>query len=178
MHFRAVAAVLALAASATLGGCGSLLTEGSAAGAGIGAAAVANAFTKNGAVTAGIGLGAQAAAMAGVQYVEKKAHKAEQDAIAGIAGPLAPGAVSTWQIVHGVPLEADEHGEVTVSRIIASAAPSPGAGPLSCKEIVFSVDDQDQVPHRSFYTAAICQDGAAWRWASAEPATERWGALQ
>ncbi len=63
-------------------------------------------------------------------------------------------------------------GEVTVSRVISSGA-------LDCKEIVFSVESGGALaPDRTFYTAAICRDGAAWRWASAEPATERWGALQ
>ena len=25
---------------------------------------------------------------------------------------------------------------------------------------------------------AVCRDGETWKWASAEPATERWGSLQ
>jgi hypothetical protein len=32
--------------------------------------------------------------------------------------------------------------------------------------------------HRAFYTANVCLDGKQWKWASAEPATERWGSLQ
>jgi hypothetical protein len=44
---------------------------------------------------------------------------------------------------------------------------------------VFSVDTvEKKQPHRAFYTATVCQDGAVWKWASAEPATARWGALQ
>ncbi len=155
-----------------LSGCGSLLTEGSSAGAGIGAAAVSNAITKNGAVTAGIGLGAQAAALAGVQYLEKRVHRSEQDAIAAVAGPLPPGGISPWHITHDLPIEANEQGEVTVSRAISS-------GPIDCKEIVFSVDTvHDKMPQRAFYTATVCRDGQVWKWATAEPATERWGALQ
>ncbi len=65
------------------------------------------------------------------------------------------------------PIESNEHGEVTVSRTLGSAD-------IACKEIVFSVDDSA----RAFYTATICRDGTAWKWATAEPATERWGALQ
>ena len=52
-------------------------------------------------------------------------------------------------------------------------------GPLECREIVFSVDaGSGERPRRGFYLAAICRDGETWRWASAEPATERWGSLQ
>ena len=44
---------------------------------------------------------------------------------------------------------------------------------------MFSVETtRRRVVQRAFYVATICQDGARWRWASAEPATERWGALQ
>jgi len=178
-HFFHAAALASLTA---LGGCGSLLTQGAAVGAGIGGAAAAHALTNNGAVTAGIGLGAQAAAQAGVQYLERRVHKDEQDEIARVAGALPPGAVTRWQISHDVPIESDEHGQVTVSRIITTQSPvaTPAAGILSCKEVVFSVETQpDHEPlRREFYTAAICQDGKAWKWASAEPATERWGSLQ
>ena len=45
--------------------------------------------------------------------------------------------------------------------------------------MVFSVDRATKAgPDRAFYTTMVCRDGAAWKWASAEPATERWGALQ
>ncbi|MBV8524582.1 MAG: hypothetical protein JOY71_21080, partial [Acetobacteraceae bacterium] len=39
-------------------------------------------------------------------------------------------------------------------------------------------EQQRWVPRRTFYTTNICLDGTTWRWAAAEPATERWGALQ
>ena len=59
-----------------------------------------------------------------------------------------------------------------MSRVIST-------GPLECKEIVFSVDSgQGERLKRGFYIAALCRDGGAWKWASAEPATERWGSLQ
>jgi hypothetical protein len=35
-----------------------------------------------------------------------------------------------------------------------------------------------KVLNRAFYTATVCLDGAKWKWASAEPATARWGSLQ
>jgi hypothetical protein len=61
---------------------------------------------------------------------------------------------------------------VTVSRLI-------GGTELSCKEIVFSVDaTRDGAAVSAFYVATICRDGTRWRWATAEPATSRWGSLQ
>lgn len=171
----ALLAALAIAVvSAALSGCSSLYAESATAGAGIAGAAVAGAITNNAAVATGIGLGAVAAARAGVQYSERVIHRNTQDGIAQIAGPLDVGGVAPWSVTHTVPLEEDEHGRVTVSRVIST-------GTLDCKEIVFSVDRTatPNVPAASaFYVASICRDGIAWKWASAEPATERWGALQ
>jgi hypothetical protein len=169
-----VLAVLAVAVSSALSGCSSLYTEGATAGAGIAGAAIAGQVTNNAAVATGIGLGAVAAARAGVQYSQRVVHRNTQDGIAKIAGPLEVGAVAPWSVTHSVPIEDDEHGRVTVSRTIS-------AGTLDCKEIVFSVDHiaTKNVPASSaFYVASICRDGENWKWASAEPATERWGALQ
>ncbi len=165
---------LAVTISSALSGCSSLYTEGATAGAGIAGAALAAKVTRNAAVATGIGLGAVAAARAGVQYSERVVHKNTQDGIAKIAGPLDVGAIAPWSVTHSVPIEDDEHGRVTVSRTIS-------AGALDCKEIVFSVDQTatQNVPASSaFYVASICRDGDNWKWASAEPATERWGALQ
>ncbi len=127
-------------------------------------------MTHNAGVVTGIGLGVQAAARAGLQYTERKVHQTEQDHIASAAGALPVGGVAKWQAVHAIPIEADEQGEVTVSRML-------GGGGITCKEIVFSVDHAGNAAHE-FYTATICRDGNAWKWATAEPATERWGALQ
>ena len=165
---------LAVAITSALSGCSSLYTEGATAGAGVAGAALAAKVTSNAAVATGIGLGAVAAARAGVQYSERVVHKNTQDGIAKIAGPLEVGAIAPWSVTHSMPIEDDEHGRVTVSRTIS-------AGALDCKEIVFSVDQTatQNVPASSaFYVASICRDGDNWKWASAEPATERWGALQ
>ncbi|MGH7121885.1 MAG: hypothetical protein ACREFP_23315 [Acetobacteraceae bacterium] len=165
-----VAALFALAVAP--GGCSSVLTAGTAAGAGAAGAGIAHAVTHNAGVTTGIGLGVLAAANAGLQYTERVAHRAEQDRIAAAAGILPVGAVGHWQVTHNIPIEADEHGEVTVSRVLGG----PG---FACKEIVYSVDHAGkQGTRRAFYTTTICRDGTAWKWALAEPATERWGSLQ
>jgi hypothetical protein len=161
--------VLALLA---LPGCQALLTEGTSTTAGIGGASIADAVGANAATTTGIGLGVQALGRAGLQYAQRRTHRAAQDQVAAAAGPLQVGGVAGWATNHAVPVEPNERGQVAVSRVIST-------GPLECKEIVFSVDaGRGERLRRGFYLAAICRDGDTWKWASAEPATERWGSLQ
>ena len=161
--------VLALLA---LPGCQALLTEATSATAGIGGAGLAEAVGANAATTTGIGLGVQAVGRAGLQYAQRLTHKAAQDRIAAVAGPLPLGSIGDWATDHTIPVEPNERGQVTVSRVISTGA-------LDCKEIVFSVDTgRGEKLRRGFYLAAVCRDGEAWKWASAEPATERWGSLQ
>jgi hypothetical protein len=163
---------LALGSLLVLSACSDLLTQGTADLAGIGGAAAAHAVTKNAGVTTAIGLGVTSLALAGLQSEERAVHGVEQDRIAEAAGGLPLDTVGTWSVNHTVPIEDDERGEVVVSRDI-------GMPDLHCREIVFSVDTmQDKHPQRAFYTATICLDGSQWKWASAEPATPRWGSLQ
>jgi hypothetical protein len=158
--------------AALLCGCTSVLSEGTSAGAGVTAAGITRGTTRNAALITGIGLGVQAVARAGLKYTERKVHQTEQDRIAAVAGTLPVGAVGGWQVAHTIPIEADEHGEVTVSRQV-------GGGEIVCKEIVFSVNHTGKNGvSREFYTATICRNGDVWKWATAEPATERWGGLQ
>jgi hypothetical protein len=170
-----LAAVLAGAlVCSSLTGCNSLYSEGATTGAGIAGAGIAGAITSNAAVATGIGLGVLAGARAGVQYSQRVVHTDTQDKIAAAAGPLPVGSVAPYVSTHSFPIEEDEKGRVTVSRTISS-------GPLDCKEIVFSVDrdaTKDHPADSAFYVAAVCRDGSKWKWASAEPATPRWGALQ
>lgn len=155
-----------------LAGCQSLVLEGSSAGAGIAGAAIAQKVTDNAAVTTGIGVGVQAATRSAVQYVQREMHGYTQEVIATAAGKLQEGEVSAWRSVHSIPMEPDEHGRVTVSRTISQ-------GMLECKEIVFSIDsEENSVPRNEFYVASICKDNNRWVWATAEPAVSRWGALQ
>jgi hypothetical protein len=164
--------VLLLACAGAVSGCESVLTASTADVAGIAGAGIAGAVTKSPAGAAAIGLGVAAAANAGMQSVERDVHRAEQDRIAQAAGPLDPGVVGHWSVSHTIPVEANEHGDLVVTRLV-------GAADFACKEIIFSVDTIDKtVVKRAFYTATVCQDGAVWKWASAEPATARWGSLQ
>ena len=169
---RAAIALMLASTAAPLAGCSSLLTQGSADAAGVAGAGIAGAISKDAAVGAAIGLGVASVANAGVQYAERRAHNTEQDSLADVAGRLDVGGVANWSIIHAVPIEADEHGQVAVSRLL-------GGDDFTCKEIVFSVDRGTAAkPDRAFYTATVCRDGDRWKWATAEPATARWGALQ
>ncbi|WP_428984110.1 hypothetical protein [Ralstonia psammae] len=155
-----------------LSGCSSLMSEGTTTAAGIGGAALAAKVTDNAAVATGIGLGVQAGARAALQHSQRVIHTETQDHIAQIAGALVDNTVGNWQIKHRIPLEPDEHGRVVVTRSIN--------GPLvNCKEILFTVDGmEDGAAKVDFFVASICHDGKQWKWATAEPATARWGSLQ
>lgn len=169
---RAFGGTAVLVAFGALTGCSSFLQQGAGAGAGIAGAAVAASVTSDAAVATGIGVGVQSLAQAGVQRAQRAVHTTLQDRIAAVAGGLAVGEVGLWQVEHPVPIEPASRGEVTVSRTI-------GAQALDCREIVFSVENGPRAESsRGFYVAMICRDGERWKWASAEPATERWGSLQ
>ncbi|WP_204848218.1 hypothetical protein [Rhodopila globiformis] len=149
-----------------------MLTTSTADIAGIAGAGIAGAVTKSPTGAAAIGLGVAAGANAGLQYVERDVHGKEQDTIAQAAGPLQPGDIGHWSVVHRIPIEANQHGDVVVTGVV-------GGKDFTCKEIIFSVNTTDKAgEHRSFYTASVCLDGKTWKWASAEPATARWGSLQ
>ena len=165
--------LLLFASAGALSGCGSVLTASTSSVAGIAGAGIANAVTKSPAAATGIGLGVAAGANLALQYAERDVHRTEQDRIAQAAGPLAPGVVGHWSVTHTIPIEDNEHGDLVVTRLV-------GAADFNCKEIVFSVDavDKKKALNRAFYTATVCLDGTVWKWASAEPATARWGSLQ
>jgi hypothetical protein len=164
--------LLPLLCAAALAGCGELLSEGTGDLAGIAGAGIAGAITDSAAAGAAIGLGVRSVADIGLRYGQRRIHGEGQDRIAEIAGTLRPGQVGAWSVLHDVPLEEDAHGRVTVSR-------SFGGPGFDCREIVFSVDDDATTPPQpTFYTATVCHDGKTWKWATAEPATARWGGLQ
>ena len=162
----------ALLGALVLPACQALQLEATSTLAGITGASISSGVGADAAVTTGIGLAVQAAGRAGLQYAQRLTHRAEQDRIAAAAGPLPVGGVAGWHTNHTLPVEPNKRGQVAVSRVIST-------GELECKEIVFSVDTGNgEKLRRAFYLAAVCRDGETWRWASAEPATERWGSLQ
>ena len=158
-HCRALLPILSLIA---LGGCrftGELVAA--AAGGASGAA------TGNPAVGIAVGIAVNSGINATVDYITRKRQQAEQDAIAGEVATMSVGDRRPWKIEHDIPI-GNEYGEVQVIRMIHT--------PLTlCKELVFSVDDGEQ---RDWYTTEACRQGERWKWALAEPTTERWGSLQ
>ena len=145
-----------------LAGCKALPGVAGAVGGGLAGGASANP-----AVGLAVGIAIDAVAEYAFNYVGRTRQQAEQDAIAAVAANLPRDQAAVWRIRHDIPI-GNEHGELRVVREITS--------PLAaCKEIVFSVDDGSS---RAWYTASVCQQAQGWKWASAEPAVERWGALQ
>ncbi|ALM86918.1 hypothetical protein ASB57_11645 [Bordetella sp. N] len=168
--------------------CGSVvaLTSGcSSVGAASGAvAAVATgAFTANPAIGLGVGITVQAATDEAVNRYMKGLHADQQILIATTAGGLPVDGTGTWSVKHMLPIE-NGHGKVRVIRAFDSAL-------ASCKEFMFSVQDGDtpEAPEQ-WFTATACEDKGltpntaqalakpTWKWATAEPAVQRWGALQ
>jgi hypothetical protein len=132
---------------------------------------VTGAATGNAAVGFLVGVATDAGANYAFRYIAKVRQGAEQDAIAQLAGELSDGSQATWKIEHTVPI-GNEHGLLRVVRTIDS--------PLAlCKEVAFSVDEgEGQKLQRAWFTTSICKQTETWKWASAEPAVERWGFLQ
>jgi len=160
---------LCVGAAMLASGCASI---GAASGAAAGAAT--GIVTANPGVGIGVGIAVQAATDVAVNKFMRTMHTDQQNAIASIAGALPVGGTQPWSVKHRLPIE-NGHGEVRVTRAFASSL-------ALCKEFVFSVQDGDgpNAPAQ-WFTASACHDegvDGGWKWASAEPAVERWGALQ
>ncbi|WP_322007364.1 hypothetical protein [Paraburkholderia tropica] len=159
-------AALCASVALTTSGCGSI---GAASGAA--AAAATGIVTANPAVGVGVGIAVQAATDEAVNRFMKSMHADQQELIAETAGRLPVDGTDTWRIKHTLPVE-NGHGKVRVTRAFASAL-------ALCKDFVFSVQDGDAANSpEQWYTATACQDQSTWKWATAEPAVERWGSLQ
>ncbi len=150
-----------------LGGCGSV---GAVAGAVVGGST--GAATANPIVGYAVAVGVNAGVDDLQNYIARVRQGAEQDAIAEAVGRMPPGQVRPWRIVHEIPMFDDEHGEVEVVRLI-------GTPLTTCKEVLFTVDESKGLRlRRRLYATDACLDSMGWKWAEAEPATERWGYFQ
>jgi hypothetical protein len=109
--------------------------------------------------------------LAASDYIVRVRQQAEQDAIAAQVATMDVGDTRPWKIEHTIPI-GNEHGEVRVSRMIATAL-------TLCKELVFSVESGDgQTMKQRWYSTQVCHSGRRWKWSLAEPAVERWGSLK
>ena len=152
-----------------LSGCGSI---GAAAGAAAGVST--GVVTSNPAIGFGVGIAVQAATDEAVNRLMKRLHSDQQIAIATTAGNLPIGETKPWSVKHTLPVE-NGHGDVRVLREFSSAL-------ATCREFAFSVADGDKPDaHEDWFLAQACKgndESGGWKWASAEPAVERWGNLQ
>ena len=147
-------------------GCASV---GAASGAVAGV--VSGSATANPAVGIGVGIAVQAATDEVVNRYMRGLHHDQQEAIARLAGEAPVDWSMPWQVKHKLPLE-NGHGEVRVLRVFNTAL-------ASCREFVFSVVDGDAPDAKTaWYVASVCQQAQGWKWASVEPAVDRWGSLQ
>ena len=154
---------LILAAPALLGGCRAVPEI-----AGVIAGAVAGGASANPAVGFAVGVAVDAAADIGIRYFGRTRQRAEQDAIAAVAGGLAPLGTAAWRVDHDIPI-GNEHGMVRLVEAIET--------PLAqCRRILFSVEEA--AAGSRWYAADVCRQAGGWKWAGAEPAVERWGNLQ
>jgi hypothetical protein len=149
-----------------MSGCASI---GDVAGAAAGVST--GVVTGNPAIAVGVGIAVQAAIDEGVKRVMKSFHDDQQMTIAAMAGDLPVGETKSWRVKHVLPIE-NGHGEVRVLREFNSAL-------ATCREFAFSViDGEKPSAPADWFLASICKDQNGWKWASAEPAVGRWGALQ
>lgn len=154
-----MAALLALAGCSSAGGILGAVT-GTAAAVGSG----------NPAVGAAVGVGTRAVADYAISYASRRWHRTEQDALAATVGTMTVGEARPWQVRHDLPF-GNQQGEVRVLRAIDT--------PLAeCREVLFSVAT-GKAPDvtREWFVTSACRQAEGWKWASAEPATERWGSL-
>jgi hypothetical protein len=158
--------LIAAALGACLSGCAAV---GGFTGA-VAAIATGTA-TSNPGVGLAVGITVKAATDETLKRWSRHNQDRAQQAIAGVVADMSPGDSRTWEHPH-VFGRGHDHGEVRVVRLIET--------PLArCKEILFSVDHAEGAEAtRAWYTTTACQHGDLWRWAAAEPAVERWGALQ
>jgi len=144
---------------------------GSVAG-GVGGVALGG-LTSNPAVGYAVGLGLRTAVSAALSSWFRGLRHDEQEAIAAAAGEMQPGESRSWKIEHGLPFGyEDAEGRIAVTRVIET--------PLAeCREILFSLAGEKPAdPPAGAFIATTCHQVEGWKWASAEPAVERWGALQ
>lgn len=161
---RGLLPVMLLAGS--LGGCSSL---GDIVGAVGGTAAAAG--SSNPAVGIAVGVATRAAADWAIRRTSRRWHRTEQEALAAVIGEAGIGEARPWRVRHSLPI-GNAKGEVRVLRVIDT--------PLAvCKEAAFSVDrGSGRDATRQWFVTSACFREGRWAWATAEPATGRWGSLQ
>jgi len=158
--------LLLLAVASGLSGCKDLSTV-----AAIASGSATSAVTGNPAIGVAVGLSVGAGGDFLVRYIARVRAGTEQDLIAETAGRLSVGGEAPWAVHHTIPI-GNQHGELAVVDEFTT--------PIAvCKEVIFSViAGRSANARRNHYSADVCRDPRGWKWATAEPAVERWGFLQ
>lgn len=161
---RSALVVCLVAATASVG-CSSV---GGITGAVAGVAS--GSATGNPAVGIGVGIAVKAGVDFTINTVLRSWQHDEQMRIASLIGAMDVGEQLPWAIRHQVPYD-NKHGKVTVVRAFST--------PLAeCKEALFSVEGSDPKVVAPHFVTTVCAGTNGWKWAQAEPAVTRWGALQ
>lgn len=160
--FRNTAIMCAFAAATGCSSVGSI--SGAVAGAASGGA------SGNPAVGIAVGIGVRAAVDEAINAMLRRWSNEEQTRIAEQVGSMSVGQRQAWAVRHAVPYN-NTQGQVQVVREFST--------PLaSCKEAVFSLANDDAAKPSTWFLTTMCEGPQGWRWAAAEPAVQRWGALQ
>lgn len=165
-EFTVLATLLAcIIGAASLAGCSSV---GGITGAVAGVAS--GSATANPAVGVAVGITVKAGVDAAINAVLRHWSHEEQMRIASLIGAMDVGETLPWEIKHKVPYD-NKQGKVTVVRAFTT--------PLAdCKEALFSVENGDAKVVAPHFVTTVCAGSTGWKWALAEPAVARWGALQ
>ncbi len=160
---RSAATLLVLLATSLLASACSSLADI----AGTASAVSAGAVTGNPAIAIGVGGVVRGSIDATEKAYARVNARHTHELITAVAAPLAPGEAGNWHEPHR--FSDDVSGRVEVTRLIESKL-------ATCKELAFIIDGDPEeiVPYRG----AICRTTGDWRWAMAEPSTERWSVLR
>jgi len=136
---------------------------------GAAAGLLTGAATANPAIGISVGIAVRSGTNELLDRVTRVRKANEHEAIAA-AAELDVGESRVWAVDQKV--VGDAQGEVRVLRVIDT--------PLAlCKELLFSVaEEKTGTLRREWFTTTACQRGGEWKWATAEPAVERWLNLQ
>ncbi len=135
--------------------------------AGVVAAVGASSASANPAVGIAVGIAVRSGVDVLSDYIDRKRHEGEQDAIALAAGSAPVGTARAWEIRHTIPI-GNKRGLLEPVREFTTPV-------ATCREIAFTVVDDDE---RDLLITTLCREGDTWRWAAGEPAVARWGFLQ
>jgi hypothetical protein len=151
-----------------------LLLTGCAGAADVAGAVTGSAATlvsANPAVGLGAGLAVRAGTTTAVNWAFRRRHRYAQDEVAAVIGRLSPGVRQAWRVNYTIPV-GNAHGEAELIRTIDTTL-------ATCREAIFSVVEEESATgnRQQWFVVTACQQGDIWKWASAEPATGRWGSL-